>query len=150
MCDVDTSFFILLQHSKPSIPGIITSQIIKSGTYFIAILIPSFPPVAVITLYLSQSNDETRVWISWLSSMTSTSGSSSVNSTSDSIISSSDATSSAVSAFIVSSASSSLLTIGSTTVKAVPFPRSLSTYIVPPCSSTNALERVSPIPEPLG
>ena len=50
MCEVDISDLMRWVHSMPSMPGMSTSQMTRSGTYFAASLTPSAPLAAVMTL----------------------------------------------------------------------------------------------------
>ncbi len=139
------------QHSSPSIPGIITSHTTRSGTYFDAIFTPCAPSQAVITLYSSCSSSTSRARMSGLSSITSSTGlSPGASGTTGTTGSSSANTSTDDSVAGTSAASSITCLIGMTTVKTEPLPGVLSTVIVPPCNSTNALASDRPMPEPFG
>ena len=65
---------ILRQHSRPSITGIMTSQMMMSGTVSCALRRPSSPLAALRTRYLSDNNVRRKRRMSELSSMMSAMG----------------------------------------------------------------------------
>ena len=122
------------QHSSPSMTGIITSHIIRSGVYFEARRIPSLPLDASIIRYSSQISSRIMRRMSSLSSIISRSGLSlsSVEGL-HSMVPSSALTSSADIRFdTVGAAGDDTCRIGSFTVNRLPRPISLLTSMVPP------------------
>jgi len=146
--EVFTSFFSLLQHSRPSMPGIITSQMIRSGILYMADWMPLVPLAASITVYSSQNNEPTNVRTSGLSSMTRIVLWNSSLFSSEDMSPSSDTTSSPEIRLTGSETAPSTGVTGNVTVNTVPFFWVLSTSIVPPCISTNVLTRARPMPLP--
>ena len=146
----------LWQHSSPSITGIITSQMIMSGTTSCALRRPSRPSAALRTRYFSASSVRRKRRMSVLSSMISAMGlgsSSRVERSSwASSISRSRAEGSASEVFgiygMVCCPSATGLA-GSEKVKTEPVPVGwFSARMVPPCSSTKFLASARPRPVP--